>query len=75
MEQRALRIPTARDMRLIDDYCRRSLDAQREWLDAVQEELEPTVGREDRRRRPRAAVEEVSIGAGVSTLVVGSRAG
>jgi hypothetical protein len=25
---------------LIDDYARRSLDAQREWLDAVQEELE-----------------------------------
>jgi uncharacterized alpha-E superfamily protein len=27
-------------LRLIDDYARRSLDAQREWLDAVQEELE-----------------------------------
>ena len=33
--------PTARGTcGLIDDYARRSLDAQREWLDAVQEELE-----------------------------------
>jgi hypothetical protein len=30
----------ARHLRLIDDYARRSLDAQREWLDAVQDELE-----------------------------------
>ena len=29
-----------RYLRLINDYARRSLDAQREWLDAVQEELE-----------------------------------
>jgi Virulence activator alpha C-term len=41
MERRALQIPhRTRYLRLIDDYARRSLDAQREWLDAVQEELE-----------------------------------
>ena len=41
MERRALEIPhRTRYLRLIDDYARRSLDAQREWLDAVQEELE-----------------------------------
>ena len=40
MERRALEIPhRTRYLRLIDDYARRSLDAQREWLDAVQEEL------------------------------------
>jgi PadR family transcriptional regulator AphA len=37
----SLEIPhRTRYLRLIDDYARRSLDAQREWLDAVQEELE-----------------------------------
>jgi Virulence activator alpha C-term len=41
MERRALQIPhRTRYLRLIDDYARRSLNAQREWLDAVQEELE-----------------------------------
>ena len=41
MKRRALQIPhRTRYLRLIDDYARRSLDAQREWLDAVQEELE-----------------------------------
>jgi hypothetical protein len=41
MERRALRIPhRTRYLRMIDDYARRTLDAQREWLDAVQEELE-----------------------------------
>ena len=36
MERRALEIPhRTRYLRLIDDYARRSLDAQREWLDAV----------------------------------------
>jgi hypothetical protein len=41
MERRALEIPhRTRYLRLIDDYARRALDAQREWLDAVQEELE-----------------------------------
>ncbi len=41
MERRAVEIPhRTRYLRLIDDYARRSLDAQREWLDAVQEELE-----------------------------------
>ena len=41
MERRALQIPhRTRYLRLIDDYARRSLEAQREWLDAVQEELE-----------------------------------
>jgi PadR family transcriptional regulator AphA len=41
MERRALEIPhRTRYLRLVDDYARRSLDAQREWLDAVQEELE-----------------------------------
>ena len=41
MERRALEIPhRTRYLRLIDDYARRTLDAQREWLDAVQEELE-----------------------------------
>jgi PadR family transcriptional regulator, regulatory protein AphA len=40
MEGRALQIRhRTRYLRLIDDYARRSLDAQREWLDAVQEEL------------------------------------
>jgi DNA-binding PadR family transcriptional regulator len=42
MEQRAPSVPhRARYLRLINDYGRRSLDAQREWLDAVEEELEP----------------------------------
>jgi PadR family transcriptional regulator, regulatory protein AphA len=41
MEWRALQIPhRTRYLRLIDDYALRSLDAQREWLDAVQEDLE-----------------------------------
>jgi DNA-binding PadR family transcriptional regulator len=41
MERRALQIRhRTRYLRLIDDYARRSLDAQREWLDAVQAELE-----------------------------------
>jgi len=40
MERRALQIPhRTRYLRMIDDYARRSLDAQREWLDAVEEEL------------------------------------
>jgi DNA-binding PadR family transcriptional regulator len=44
MERRAPLIPhRTRYLRLIDDYGRRLLDAQREWLDAVQEEL----GRQD----------------------------
>src|SRR5262245_49616583 len=39
-ERRANEIPhRTRYLRLIDDYARRSLDAQREWLDTVQEEL------------------------------------
>jgi DNA-binding PadR family transcriptional regulator len=42
MEQRALQIPhRTRYLRLIDDYARRQLDAQREWLDAVEVELGP----------------------------------
>jgi DNA-binding PadR family transcriptional regulator len=41
MERRALEIPhRTRYLRMIDDYARRMLDAEREWLDAVQEELE-----------------------------------
>jgi DNA-binding PadR family transcriptional regulator len=41
MERRALEIPhRTRYLRMIDDYARRTLDAQREWLDAVHEELE-----------------------------------
>jgi PadR family transcriptional regulator, regulatory protein AphA len=41
MERRAVQIPhRTRYLRLIDDYGRRLLDAQLEWLDAVQEELE-----------------------------------
>ncbi len=41
MERRAAQIPhRTRYLRLIDDYARRTLDAQREWLDAVQAELE-----------------------------------
>jgi hypothetical protein len=45
MERRAGEIPhRTRYLRLIDDYARRTLDAQREWLDAAQVELE---------RRPR----------------------
>jgi hypothetical protein len=40
MERRALQIPhRTRYLRLIDDYARRQLDAQREWLDAVEAEL------------------------------------
>ena len=40
LQRRALEIPhRTRYLRMIDDYGRRSLDAQREWLDAVQEEL------------------------------------
>jgi PadR family transcriptional regulator AphA len=42
MERRAPSVPhRARYLRLINDYGRRSLDAQREWLDAVQRELAP----------------------------------
>ncbi len=41
MERRALQLPhRTRYLRMINDYARRSLDAQSEWLDAVQEELE-----------------------------------
>lgn len=41
MEQRARQIPhRTRYLRLIDDYARRTLDAQSAWLDAVQAELE-----------------------------------
>ena len=41
MEQRAPSVPhRARYLRLINDYGRRSLDAQLEWLDAVQRELD-----------------------------------
>jgi DNA-binding PadR family transcriptional regulator len=41
MQQRAPTVPhRARYLRLIDDYGRRSLDAQRDWLDAVQQELD-----------------------------------
>jgi PadR family transcriptional regulator AphA len=41
MERRAPSVPhRARYLRLINDYGRRSLDAQREWLDAVQRELD-----------------------------------
>jgi PadR family transcriptional regulator, regulatory protein AphA len=41
MERRASEIPhRARYLELIDDYGRRSLDAQREWLDAVQQALD-----------------------------------
>jgi PadR family transcriptional regulator, regulatory protein AphA len=40
MERRAPALPhRTRYLRLIDDYGRRSLDAQREWLDAVEREL------------------------------------
>lgn len=43
MERRAPSVPhRARYLRLINDYGRRSLDAQRDWLDAVQRELEGT---------------------------------
>jgi DNA-binding PadR family transcriptional regulator len=42
MERRAPSVPhRARYLRLINDYGRRSLDAQRDWLDAVQRELDP----------------------------------
>jgi DNA-binding PadR family transcriptional regulator len=41
MERRAPSVPhRARYLRLINDYGRRSLDAQRDWLDAVQQELD-----------------------------------
>ena len=39
-ERRALEIPhRTRYLRLIDDYARRTLAAQLEWLDAVENEL------------------------------------
>jgi DNA-binding PadR family transcriptional regulator len=42
LERRAPTVPhRARYLRLINDYGRRSLDAQRDWLDAVQRELDP----------------------------------
>ena len=42
MERRAPSVRhRARYLRLINDYGRRSLDAQRDWLDAVQGELDP----------------------------------
>ena len=41
MERRAPSVPhRARYLKLINDYGRRSLDAQRAWLDAVQRELD-----------------------------------
>lgn len=41
MERRAPTVAhRARYLRLINDYGRRSLDAQREWLDAVEQELD-----------------------------------
>ncbi len=41
MERRAPEVPhRTRYLQLINDYGRRSLDAQREWLDAVQEALD-----------------------------------
>jgi PadR family transcriptional regulator AphA len=41
MERRAPSVPhRTRYLKLINDYGRRSLDAQREWLDAVQQELD-----------------------------------
>jgi hypothetical protein len=41
MERRAPTVAhRARYLRLINDYGRRSLDAQRDWLDAVQQELD-----------------------------------
>jgi DNA-binding PadR family transcriptional regulator len=41
MERRAPSVPhRARYLKLINDYGRRSLDAQRAWLDAVQQELD-----------------------------------
>ncbi len=41
MERRALQLPhRTRYLRMINDYARRSLDAQSEWLEAVHEELE-----------------------------------
>jgi PadR family transcriptional regulator AphA len=50
MERRAPSVPhRARYLRLINDYGRRSLDAQLEWLDAVQRELDrpsPTTTRQ-----------------------------
>jgi hypothetical protein len=41
MERRAPEVPhRTRYLRLINDYGRRSLDAQREWLDAVEQALD-----------------------------------
>ena len=50
MERRAPELPhRTRYLQLIDDYGRRSLDAQREWLDAVEQVLDerPKRARED----------------------------
>ncbi|HZC12513.1 MAG TPA: helix-turn-helix transcriptional regulator [Thermoleophilaceae bacterium] len=45
MERRAPSVPhRTRYLKLINDYGRRSLDAQREWLDAVQEALDRPSG-------------------------------
>src|SRR5215212_11672080 len=53
MERRAPEVPhRTRYLRLINDYGRRSLDAQREWLDAVQEELAPPARTNARQPRP-----------------------
>jgi PadR family transcriptional regulator AphA len=48
MERRAASLPhRTRYLQLINDYGRRSLDAQREWLDAVQEALDGPGGPPD----------------------------
>jgi DNA-binding PadR family transcriptional regulator len=55
MERRAPSVPhRARYLRLINDYGRRSLDAQREWLDAVQQELGPPTPASSARPRSRS---------------------
>jgi DNA-binding PadR family transcriptional regulator len=55
MERREPSVPhRTRYLRLINDYGRRSLDAQREWLDAVQEELAPPA--RTNARQPRRGV-------------------
>jgi PadR family transcriptional regulator, regulatory protein AphA len=59
MERRAPAVVhRARYLRLINDYGRRSLDAQREWLDAVEQELDqPPRQHPSARPRPRAETE------------------
>jgi hypothetical protein len=56
MERRAPSVPyRARHLSLINDCGRRSLDAQRDWLDAVERELDRPPGEAETAAGPRPA--------------------